>query len=562
MPSKTDVAPWWRHAVIYQIYIRSFADGNGDGLGDIAGIRSRLPYLADLGVDAIWITPWYRSPMADGGYDVADFREIAPEFGTLSEAERLIEETHKHGLRIILDIVPNHTSDQHRWFLNALAAEPGSPQRARYWFRPGRGPAGEEPPNNWLSVFGGPAWTRLHEDNGRPGEWYLHLFAPQQPDLNWTNPEVRAEFEAILRFWFDRGIDGFRIDVAHGLAKHPLLPDINVRSAQFPPGLVEAAEMRGEAVAQHPHWDREDIHEIFRQWRWMADSYAATPQGARMFVAEAWRIRTGGLAQYLRMDELHSAFNFDFLKCPWDADKLRTTIDTHLAMLAQVGAPATWVLSSHDVTRPVTRYGLSGDWTQLRVGLDAGLVDIELGSRRARAAALLMLALPGAAYLYQGEELGLPEVDDLPTDILQDPIWERSGHQIRGRDGCRVPLPWSDTLPALGFSTRKPWLPQPPQWSTLSVESQTHNLGSMLTLYREALRLRRTYSAFLDGHLRWVEAPSRVMAFKRGKDVMCLVNFATDPTPLPAYDKVLLASGRLDGHMLPPDTAIWLQCKE
>jgi alpha-glucosidase len=325
--------------------------------------------------------------------------------------------------------------------------------------------------------------------------------------------------------------------------------------------LVEGAEISGGQVVEHPHWDRENIHEIFRDWRQIADSYAATPQGARVFVAEAWRIRASGLAQYLRTNELHTAFNFDFLRCPWDADALRTSIDTHLAMLAQVGAPATWVLSSHDVTRHVTRYGLYSDWTRPRMSLDAGPVDIEFGTRRARAAALLMLALPGVAYLYQGEELGLPEVDDLPTDVLQDPIWERSGHRIRGRDGCRVPLPWSDAMPALGFGTGKPWLPQPPQWSNLSVEAQTHNPDSMLTLYREALRLRCTYPAFLDSHLRWVEAPDRVMAFKRGENVTCLVNFATDPVPLPAYDQVLLTSGLLDGHLLPPDTAIWLQWK-
>ncbi|MFC4537016.1 alpha-amylase family glycosyl hydrolase [Sphaerisporangium dianthi] len=555
-PVTTEPTDWWRHAVVYQIYIRSFADGNGDGVGDIAGIRSRLPYLADLGVDALWITPWYRSPMADGGYDVADFRAIAPEFGTLTEAERLIEEIHEHGLRLIVDIVPNHTSDRHRWFADALTAGPGSPERARYWFRPGRGPDGALPPNDWHSVFGGPAWTRLPDHVERRAEWYLHLFAPEQPDLNWTNPEVRAEFESILRFWFDRGIDGLRLDVAHGLAKHPLLPDIGLD-----PGAAEFGEGGGRHLGDHPHWDRDEVHEIYRDWRQIADSYAATPRGARMFVAEAWRIRTGGLARYLRPGELHTAFNFDFLKCPWNAGELRTCIDDHLAALTRVGAPATWVLSSHDLTRHVTRYGLNGDWTRRRSGLDAGAVDLALGTRRARAAALLMLALPGSAYLYQGEELGLPEVDDLPSDVLQDPIWERSGHRVHGRDGCRVPLPWSGAAPALGFGTAKPWLPQPPQWRELSVEAQTGDPDSTLELYRTALRFRRAHPALGEGLLRWLEAPAGVIAFGRGAGFTCLVNLTARPVPLPVHDEIHLTSRPLDDHLLPPDTAVWLHAR-
>ncbi|MEV7969377.1 glycoside hydrolase family 13 protein [Sphaerisporangium sp. NPDC088356] len=561
-PSPTRSADWWRHAVIYQVYIRSFADGNGDGVGDIAGIRSRLPYLAELGVDAMWITPWYDSPMADGGYDVADFRAIARSFGTLAEAEALIEEAHDHGLRVILDIVPNHTSDRHRWFAAARDAGPGSPERRRYWFRPGRGADGASPPNDWRSVFGGPAWTRLTGPGGEPEEWYLHLFAPEQPDLNWTSEEVREEFESILRFWFDRGVDGFRIDVAHGLAKDPRLPDLQSDGA--PPRtapLVKPIEDEGSGarrVAGHPHWDRDEIHEVYRAWRRVADSYAGTPGGARMFVAEAWRVRTGGLMRYLRPDELNTAFNFDFLKCRWDAGELRDSIDDHLAELAQVDAPATWVLSSHDVTRHVTRYGADGDWTRRRPGVDDRQVDLGLGTRRARAAALLMLALPGVAYLYQGEELGLPEVADLPEEALQDPIWERSGKRIRGRDGCRVPLPWSPAGPALGFGDASPWLPQPSAWRDLSAEVQAADPGSTLALYRRALGIRRTRLPAGGAPFRWAEAPEDVLAFDRGDGLRCLVNLSAVPVALPPGGEVLLASGPLEGRSLPPDTAAWL----
>jgi alpha-glucosidase len=549
-------AAWWRTAAIYQIYIRSFADGNADGIGDIAGIRSRLPYLASLGVDAIWITPWYASPMADGGYDVADFRAIAPEFGTLAEAEAMVAEAHQHGLRVILDIVPNHTSDRHEWFEAALQADPGSPERERYWFRPGRGPDGALPPNDWVSVFGGPAWTRLLDDEGVPEEWYLHLFAPEQPDLNWTNPEVRNEFEDILRFWFDRGVDGFRIDVAHGLAKHAALPDI---------GLDEEELLAQPDSTDHPHWDRDEVHEIYRDWRRLADSYAETPQGRRVFVAEAWvRTESDRLARYLRPDELHTAFNFDFLRCAWDAAALRTSIDHHLGCLADVGAPATWVLSNHDVPRHVTRYGRANTALRWSRGSETP-ADVALGTRRARAAALLMLALPGGAYVYQGEELGLPEVEDLPVEALQDPIWTRSGHTVRGRDGCRVPLPWSGDGPALGFTSAISWLPQPAAWTKLSVEAQTGDAASMLELYRSALGLRRSLPALSSTSLRWrEEEPEGVLAFDRGPGFRCVVNLTDGPVQLPAYDGILLASNALAAgapDLLPADTAVWLRLR-
>ncbi|MBA4860871.1 glycoside hydrolase family 13 protein [Streptomyces sp. PSKA54] len=534
---------WWRSAVIYQVYIRSFADGDGDGTGDIAGLRSHLSYLAHLGVDAIWINPWYPSPLADGGYDVSDYRDIHPDFGALDEAKQLIVEAHELGLRVILDIVPNHTSDQHFWFQQALAAGPGSPGRKRYIFREGRGEDGSLPPNDWHAAFGGPAWTRTSD-----GQWYLHLFAPEQPDLNWDNPEVRAEFESILRFWFDLGVDGFRIDVAHGMVKDPALPEL---------GLPEFCVMPDEGQENHPHWDRDGVHDIFRSWRAIADSYP----DRRVFVAEA-HVRPGRLAHYLRPDELHTAFNFDFLKSPLDADKLRTVIDRSINDLAAVGAPATWVLSNHDETRHVTRYGraYTGVTTRMR---DQGhpSSDRTLGTRRARAAALLMLALPGGAYIYQGEELGLYEVEDLPESVLQDPTWERSGHTVRGRDGCRVPLPWTGDTPPFGFGPAgsTPWLPQPEDWKSYTAEANQADPTSMLHLYRDALRLRRTNAGLSGEEFRWLDSPDGTLLFGRGNGLLCAVNLSDEPVPLPGACSPLLVSEPLDDNgLLPPDTTIWL----
>ncbi|HEY3015473.1 MAG TPA: glycoside hydrolase family 13 protein, partial [Nocardioides sp.] len=435
---------WWRSAAIYQVYIRSFADGDGDGLGDIAGLRAGLPYLADLGVDAIWINPWYPSPMADAGYDVADYRDIEPRFGSLTQARQLIAEAHAHGLRVVLDLVPNHSSDQHPWFQQALAAGPGSEVRERYIFRAGRGPDGSLPPNDWKSIFGGPAWHRVVEPDGTPGEWYLHLFAPEQPDFNWNHPDVEADFERTLRFWFDMGVDGFRIDVAHSMVKAEGLPDVG--SLVY--DLVDNME---DIAVDHPHWDRDEVHDIFRVWRKIADTY----DPPRVFVAEAWVPHPERLARYVRSDELHTAFNFEYLVSPWLAGDLRQAIDNAISSHEAVGAPPTWVLSNHDVIRHVSKYARpQTPGRGLRSLLDVRDVpaDLELGTRRARAAALLMLALPGGVYVYQGEELGLPEVEDLPRDVLQDPTWRRSGHTDPGRDGCRVPLPWSGDTAPYGFS--------------------------------------------------------------------------------------------------------------
>ncbi|HTC85438.1 MAG TPA: alpha-amylase family glycosyl hydrolase, partial [Candidatus Acidoferrum sp.] len=534
--------PWWRSAVIYEVYLRSFADGDGDGTGDLAGVRSRLPYLKALGIDAIWFTPWYVSPLADGGYDVADYRAIDPTFGTLQEAETLIAEAREMGIRTIVDIVPNHVSDRHRWFQAALAAGPGSPERDRFWFRPGRGPNGDEPPTGWTSKFSGVPWSRTTNPDGSAGDWYLHLFAPEQPDLNWDHPDVRAEHEAILRFWFDRGAGGVRIDSAALLVKDPTLPEV---PAEPGPG-------------GHPNEDRDELHDIYRSWRAIADSYP----GERVLVGEIWLADPERFANYLRPDELHTAFNFDFLARPWDAASLAASIDETLAVHAPVGAPATWVLSNHDVTRPVTRYGRADSsfaFARKRSGVPT---DLALGRRRARAAALLAAALPGSLYIFQGDELGLDEVT-VPPDEIQDPMHARSGGIDPGRDGCRVPLPWSGDRAPFGFSpagaVHAPWLSQPAHWAGLTVEAELADPGSMLHLYRAALRIRRAEPGLGDGPFAWRSAPDGVLAFARGDRFAAVTNLSDRSVPLPRHEHVLLASADVSDGSLPPDATAWLR---
>jgi alpha-glucosidase len=544
-PSSSD-PDWWRSAVVYQIYIRSFADGDGDGTGDIAGVRSRLGYLRDLGVDAIWFTPWYSSPLADGGYDVEDYRAIHPAFGDLAEAEALIREALALGIRTIVDVVPNHVSDQHPWFQAALAAGPGSPERERFWFRDGRGPDGAEIPTHWVSDFQGETWTRTTNPDGTPGEWYLHLFTPKQPDLNWNHPDVRREFEDVLRFWFDRGVAGVRIDSAALLVKDETLPEV---PADPKPG-------------EHPTVDRDELHDIYRGWRAVADSYP----GTRMLVGEIWLPNIERFAKYLRPDELHTAFNFDFMARKWDATSLRSSIDTTLGAHAPVGAPSTWVLSNHDVTRPVTRYGREDSsfaFTAKRFGTPT---DLTLGTRRARAAALLSAALPGSLYIYQGDELGLPEAENIPLDLIQDPMYFRSNGIDPGRDGCRVPLPWKGTTQPFGFSpddtaAAEPWLPQPSEWAGLTVEAQESDSASMLWLYREALRVRHSEAALGDGPLEWLESADDVLAFSRGDDFVSITNLSAESIELPPHDSIILSSLPLDGGKLPSDSTAWLRAQ-
>lgn len=515
---------WWRDAVFYQVYVRSFADSDGDGVGDLAGIRSRLGYLELLGVDALWLTPFYRSPMADHGYDVADPRDVDPIFGDLSTFDALVADAHRHGIRVTIDLVVNHTSSEHPWFRDALRAGPGTPERNRYVFREGRGFAGSEPPNNWTSGFGGPAWTQVGD-----GQWYLHLFSPQQPDLNWDNPEVTEDVEDSMRFWLDRGVDGFRIDVAHGMAKPKELPDMDPR-ARHSAGAWPAGPSRD------PRVDNDGVHAIHRRFRTLLDSYRA-----RMAVGEIWVRDQERFSRYLRPDELHLGFDFRLAEADFDADAVRTAVERSLAAVSEVDSPATWTLANHDLPRQVSRYG----------GGEAGV-------RRARAMALVTLALPGAVYLYNGEELGLEDVE-LPEWALVDPRWERSGHTDRGRDGCRVPMPWEGNQPSFGFSQSEwTWLPMPNEWGPVTAESQLEDTGSTLSLYRTAIELRKQHRAFSGEALEWFGAPPGCFAFRRkGGGLTCALNTSSAQVPLPPGE-VLLSSGPLAGHHLPPETAVWL----
>jgi alpha-glucosidase len=545
--------PWWRDAVTYQIYPRSFADANGDGIGDVEGIRSRLPYLKQLGIDAIWISPWYPSPQHDHGYDVADYMDIEPAYGTLAQAEQLIKETHEHGIKFIVDIVPNHTSSEHKWFQAALKAAPGSQERERFIFRDGKGENGELPPNNWEAVFGGPAWERITEADGTPGQWYLHLFAVEQPDLNWENQEVKDHLEDVLKFWLDRGVDGFRIDVAHGMVKEAGLPDIRHD--------VTAAMLGTE---HKPFWDQEGVHDIYRSWRKIFDSYP----GDRMGVAEAWVFPASRIARYVRPDELQNSFNFEMLTTLWDAKQIKSKIDNSIEALAEVGAPTSWVFNNHDVVRSIDRLdlGLTNDGTSTftRQG-DPAKFNVARGTLRARSATLMTLALPGGTYLYQGEEIGLPEVRDIPEDRLTDPRWKMSGYVDRGRDGCRVPLPWTaDPKGGFGFSTNdslklhESWLPQSPWMGNFAVDTQDGVEGSTLTMYRTALAIRKTEAGLGDGPMEWIQTGADVVAFKRPGNFACYINFGA-PLELPSDSQILIASGPITGHTLPTDTAVWVR---
>jgi alpha-glucosidase len=521
-PAETPAtSPWWKHSVCYQIYVRSFADSDGDGVGDLTGIEQRLPYLADLGVDSVWITPFYTSPQNDHGYDVADYLDVDRLFGSLDDFDSMLERAHDLGLRVIVDLVPNHTSSEHAWFQAALRAEPGSPERDLYVFRDGRGPDGAEPPNNWLSVFGGPAWSRVAD-----GQWYLHMFDSTQPDLNWWNPAVGEEFESILRFWLDRGVDGFRIDVAHGLYTPEEMRDL------------EDDQIRNLGATTFPMWDQPQVHDVYRRWRKILDEY----DGDRMAIAEAWTATPESMARYIRPDELQQAFNFHWLKAPWSAKAFRDVIDESLHAVGLAGAAATWVLSNHDVVRHVTRYGAGAR-----------------GLARARAALLTMLALPGGAYVYQGEELGLEEVEVAP-EHREDPTWLRGGGV--GRDGCRVPIPWSGDEPPFGFGPGEgqPWLPQPASWSGLSVAAQEDDPESTLSFYRLALRTRREATEDLPDEVSFLDSAPETLAFLRGEGLVCVVNCGDDPAPLPAEaGDLVVASAPLADGLLPADAAAWFR---
>ncbi len=515
---------WWTDAVFYQIYPRSFSDSDGDGVGDLSGVRDRLGYLELLGVDALWLSPVMRSPMADHGYDVSDPRDIDPLFGDLASMDTLIEEAHARRIKVTMDLVPNHTSEQHPWFRAALDTAPGSPERARYIFRDGRGPDGDEPPNNWPSIFGGPAWTRVTEADGSPGQWYLHIFAREQPDLNWENPEVAEDLHATLRFWLGRGVDGFRIDVAHGMAKPEGLPDHD---------WDRNALLRNDD--DDPRFNNPGVHEIHRGIRAVMNEYPGT-----MAVGEIWVRDNERFGEYIRPDELHLGFNFRLAEAEFGAEPVRAAIDNSLAAVAAVGGTPTWTLSNHDVEREVTRYGGGA-----------------LGWARARAMTLVEFALPGAVFVYNGAELGLPNVD-LPDDALQDPVWERSGRTERGRDGCRVPIPWEGAAPPFGFTTADTsWLPMPPQWGELTVEAQLEDVESMLSLYRTAIELRSHRPEFDGDEIDWYGSPPGCLAFRRPGGLICALNATKEPIPLPP-GQLLLSSAPLVDGALPGNTAAWL----
>ncbi|MCB2175571.1 MAG: glycoside hydrolase family 13 protein [Actinomycetales bacterium] len=542
--------PWWVDAVVYQVYLRSFCDADGDGVGDLAGLRARFSHLVELGVDALWLNPCYASPQRDHGYDIADYFAVDPQYGSVDDIAALVQDAHAAGLRVLMDMVANHCSDQHPWFVEALAAPAGSPARDRFLFRDGTGPDGKLPPNNWGSVFGGPAWTRAREATGEPGQWYLHSFDSSQPDLNWRNPEVREYFEDVLRFWFDLGVDGFRIDVAQGMVVASDLPDLT-------------AEHRGVAGG-HPMWDQPEVHEIYRGWRRVGDSYGEE----RYFVGEIWVQGADRLRSYLAPDELHQAFHFDLLVQPWHAARIREAIDNGLRTSLVSGRPTAWALNNHDVHRVVTRYGQEQDLTRpdpddlLAAARRTGPVDLELGRARARAAAMLLLALPGSVFVYQGEELGLAEDFSLPDHARQDPIWLRSAGAQLGRDGCRVPLPWAADAPSFGFSLRpgsEPWLPMPADFADAAVDRQEQDPDSFLTLYRTLLGLRRSlFDA--DDPLEWLVGPSPdVLALRRGSG-LCVLNFGSVPVSLSeqAADAVVARSRPGVDPTIPQDSAAWI----
>nr|WP_049804729.1 glycoside hydrolase family 13 protein [Microlunatus phosphovorus] len=542
---------WWHTAVVYQIYPRSFADANADGMGDLQGIVSRVPYLAALGVDAVWLSPFYPSALADGGYDVDDYRDVDPRIGSLADFDELVTTLHAAGIKVLVDIVPNHSSDRHVWFAEALASPPGSPARDRYIFRDGTGPDGSEPPNDWQSLFGGSAWAQVAD-----GQWYLHLFAAEQPDLNWDNASVREDFRTTLRFWSDRGVDGFRVDVAHGLVK-----DLSTPYAPWP----ELEHMERDD-GSHPLWDRDDLQEVYRDWRTVFDSY----DPPRFAVAEAG-VHPARRARYAAPTSLGQAFNFAMQEAAWRLTDYREVIESGVSDMIAEGSTTTWLLGCHDTVRVVSRYGLpvADDQTPIKVARSWLLTDgtdpqcdVALGTRRARAAILVLLALPGSVYVYQGEELGLPEVPDLPAAVLQDPVASRSGGREKGRDGCRVPLPWSATGASYGFGAgaAATELPQPAWFAELAAATQADDEQSMLTLYRRAIALRRELAVPLpttDPSLSFVESDAEVLHFRRGDRWHSVTNFGDQPVPLP-LGTVLLSSVELVDGLLPTDATAWV----
>jgi alpha-glucosidase len=512
---------WWRGAVLYQVYIRSFADSNDDGVGDLPGITSRLPYLKSLGVDGLWITPFYPSPQKDHGYDVADYYGVNPEYGTLDDFDQLVGCAHELGLKLLVDLVPNHTSSSHPWFKAALSA-PDDPHRHLYYFVPGKNGS---PPNNWLSAFGGPAWT----PEERWGRWYMHLFAPEQPDLNWWNPAVPEEFTRIVRYWLDRGADGYRIDVAPALFKRNDLAD---RPLVTDPRTGLQVTRPGFSIT-----DQDPVHGVYREWRRIANSY----EPERVLLGEVFD--PSRQVRYIRPDQLHMAFAL--VDQPWEAGRWKKAIEVFRRAVSHSTSLPTWTLSNHDIVRHVTRLG-------------GGPV----GRERARAALLLLLGLPGQFVIYQGDELGLEEAYVPPAD-RQDPLFIYTNGANPGRDGCRVPLPWRQGAPNAGFSTAKPWLPMPGGWDRRAVDAQSRSSGSNLSLYRRVLALGRRLAHRLPSTMRWEVAPEGCLRYRRGLIVVAC-NFTRRRVELSAGGRLLVASGpgvKLGGGSLslPADSAVWIE---
>lgn len=546
--------------MIYQVYPRSFKDSNGDGMGDLGGVTEKLPYLKQLGVDAVWLSPFYLSPQHDAGYDVADYRTIDPRFGTLDDFDRMRDEAHDLGLKLIVDLVPNHTSEDHEWFRAALSSPRGSAERARYMFREGKGVNGELPPNNWKSLFGGPAWSRIAD-----GQWYLHLFDSSQPDLNWENPQVWEEFRSVLRFWLDRGVDGFRVDVAHGMVKAEGLPDWDEQVHMVEGTDVDEQGQSEKTMDTGPYFDQDGVHEIYRDWNRVLAEYP----GERMLVVEAWIGPAERLALYVRPDEAQQAFNFDFLVAGWHRDRMRNAITEALRVNRAVGAPSTWVLSNHDTVRHTSRYGLGSRTAYPNgIGAEDEQPDADLGLRRARAAALVELSLPGSAYVYQGDELGLPEHTTLDAESRQDPTFFRTEGKELGRDGARVPLPWSPVGNGLGFGP-DPWLPQPASFENITVDHQLGNPQSVLNLYTNALRIRQELGLG-RAEFAWdplSERGSQILAYRltteSGETVLVAANAGDEAVHLPELStgELLLASGQsaVMAGKLAVDHTVWVK---
>lgn len=543
---------WWRKSVIYQVYPKSFKDHSGDGIGDLKGVTEGLGALAELGVDAVWLSPFYSSPQKDGGYDVSDYCSVDPVFGTCEDFKEMAAHASSLGIKTIIDIVPNHCSNEHVMFQAALAAEPGSPERDMFIFRDGKGEEGELPPNNWQSHFGGSAWTRVIESDGNAGQWYLHLFDTSQPDWNWENPAVHAEFERVLRFWLDLGLAGFRVDVAHALVKKEGLPDWG--------GKANGKSIEGYPGYLAPMFGQEGVHDIFRSWRKILDEYP----GERILCAEANVDPVERVSDWVREDEMHQAFNFHYLNCPWGAAPIRKVITDSLASFDSVGAPTTWVLSNHDKVRHTTRMAMNNKIARHGdgIGPDDVQPDTKLGLTRGRASSLMMLALPGGVYLYQGEELGLPDNTMIAPQFRQDPTFYRTNGERIGRDGCRVPLPWTENDESFGFSvvTGQSWLPQPSDWADYSREAQEKNPDSTLNLYKKALHLRKERNLG-GGSFAWMPEYSEgdVVAFVNGKTLV-LMNMGTETVSIPKFP-VLISSEGFAGNngYLEADHAVWME---